>query len=1396
MTNQIRVFLSSTFVDFARERELVHAEVVPTLEAMCRHFGLSLELSDLRWGVTVKDIDQNRTATICLEEVDLCRQVSPELNFLLLLGDRVGSRFIPEQVSAHTLETLLAELARVVSPGSEAHILIERLRLLFPTYRMNRAGVLLRDDSPSAQALTKTFLQDPTAARLLTSFSCADPSVEELRRTLAYSLTHQEVFRSRALAQPDRNEGAIAIIRALDQPEELQHRMRVAVSRAFGVRAAELSAVKDKQGKFDSSYESDFVRCCTMLLGARIEAARERGSKSHHFAQIPSLERDLPHQIVCSHVQALETLRLWIWSDSGPCAAAISGGLGAGKTTTLRQAKSIIQSLVPNCRIVHLEVKSTPELQSLRNLAITLIVWASSSSLNEAKIEALLSCFVPDLLSQVIHELVGVESTDRLFVLIDDLDLVHDGGARAALSWLWLDAYSRKVLFTCGTRLVQELHESANVQLIPLNDLSATDSLCIAKEACKKHGAEWLDATWLAEASQTHSTPGYINTLVQAALQVDDSELEGWAMSGPTEFFRDFLNYLQESAPFSRSIYSLFLSLSACTEHGVAEREFLSICYNCNEIREELKEHFPLSPFASQVPPLVWHRLTRHFAPAIERVGRAGTIASHVRTEYVDMLIEDVGSVFLRSCKEQLAEHFLANLSKPTYRAALMLPNLLVSIQRDELLAQLVLAQPFMKVSVSYDLAETLIHAIARSQSHDGIVREIVQGAIAPNKRSAEEQSHWLLDLSVLTRGLGHYGEGANLAKHALEIRKSHLGNSHPLTVAAVHEATDCYLEAGEYAKAELLCKAALEAANQDHDLAPALLRIKNHLASALSYQKRYDEAETILRELMTLYENNGGEDRELCSVYNGLVVCSAKRCALGEARRYATNHFALTSKIYGERSLNAAIGLVNLGAILLEAKLHSEAVSIFERALRIYSGIRDLNHPWAMNAAVGYFSALSESARVPEAIEFLAVQLARITHFDDCAVWIQQTIRTILQVIDAKDATRFRSLLMPMNNHAAALPEKSWTGSLAARAAQKTAGVLGFKDEMAAKGLLVSGIFLWILAVLAATLRDLITRHEAKLHLRVLEDRLAAIFGIPTSFFSLQDKMKMAWQVFAGECVTRGDCERLLWELCPPPTPANLLTASEAQELKTPSINEMGQRADNLDESAGKVSDERGQSLILLAARSAAAGQYEKAIAAQTEAARIASELYGPDSRQYGIATVNVGALFFRASRYAEAFEHYRKGIIRALHDGASVDELSGSMKNMVTAGFKTQKFSETGHSFGIFAELVSPLPAAINFWFIASAALARTGDLAEAVDVFARALALHSEMSPQEGEAWLEPILIHAGGLSQQLDTSEKARIRSILRDLANTAKTKGWFESLRKTPRWMALQVALDL
>jgi tetratricopeptide (TPR) repeat protein len=114
------------------------------------------------------------------------------------------------------------------------------------------------------------------------------------------------------------------------------------------------------------------------------------------------------------------------------------------------------------------------------------------------------------------------------------------------------------------------------------------------------------------------------------------------------------------------------------------------------------------------------------------------------------------------------------------------------------------------------------------------------------------------------------------------------------------------------------------------------------------------------------------------------------------------------------------------------------------------------------------------------------------------------------------------------------------------------------------------------------------------------------------------------------------------------------LLAAYDAQGEAATSVGEMQRRADIVRASDSAISDERGHALILLAARAASAGDYDRAVSAQSEAAQIANRLYGADSAQHSIATVNLGAIFFRAGLWAEAFENYRRGVIAAVKGGA----------------------------------------------------------------------------------------------------------------------------------------------
>ncbi len=87
-TNELRVFISSTFRDLQEEREHLVKKIFPEIRALCRERGITFTEVDLRWGLTEEDVALGQVIRTCLDEVDKCRPY-----FIGITGERYG--FIP-----------------------------------------------------------------------------------------------------------------------------------------------------------------------------------------------------------------------------------------------------------------------------------------------------------------------------------------------------------------------------------------------------------------------------------------------------------------------------------------------------------------------------------------------------------------------------------------------------------------------------------------------------------------------------------------------------------------------------------------------------------------------------------------------------------------------------------------------------------------------------------------------------------------------------------------------------------------------------------------------------------------------------------------------------------------------------------------------------------------------------------------------------------------------------------------------------------------------------------------------------------------------------------------------------------------------------------------------------
>tara|TARA_R110002050_G_scaffold256984_1_gene396078 strand:- start:54 stop:470 length:417 start_codon:yes stop_codon:yes gene_type:complete len=80
-SSDVRIFLSSTFLDMVQERKAIQSMVLPYLQNLANERQIHLSLIDLRWGL---DNISSNSVSSCLEEVGKATY------FIGMFGDRYG----------------------------------------------------------------------------------------------------------------------------------------------------------------------------------------------------------------------------------------------------------------------------------------------------------------------------------------------------------------------------------------------------------------------------------------------------------------------------------------------------------------------------------------------------------------------------------------------------------------------------------------------------------------------------------------------------------------------------------------------------------------------------------------------------------------------------------------------------------------------------------------------------------------------------------------------------------------------------------------------------------------------------------------------------------------------------------------------------------------------------------------------------------------------------------------------------------------------------------------------------------------------------------------------------------------------------------------------------------
>ncbi len=140
-------------------------------------------------------------------------------------------------------------------------------------------------------------------------------------------------------------------------------------------------------------------------------------------------------------------------------------------------------------------------------------------------------------------------------------------------------------------------------------------------------------------------------------------------------------------------------------------------------------------------------------------------------------------------------------------------------------------------------------------------------------------------------------------------------------------------------------------------------------LGEALVAEKRFEEAESLLREALGIQERiYGSSHPHVANVLNELCIVALGRNRLQEAERCSSRVVEIYRAAYGNQHYRVALGLANLASVYLDKKEYARAEKSFREALELYKQVLPADHLYIGIAEVKLGRTLLREKRYSEA--------------------------------------------------------------------------------------------------------------------------------------------------------------------------------------------------------------------------------------------------------------------------------------------------------------------------------------------------------------------------------------------------------------------------------------------
>lgn len=589
-----RLFISSTFSDFLSERNLLNDEIFPVVDEYCQNRGYNFQLIDLRWGINTESALNQKTISICLDEVERCTTLSPRPNFLVMAGERYGWVPLPYQFTPDDYNDICANASY-----DEKNLLDE-----WYIYDSNEIGgcYYLKERTDEYVDDRVWFEKEKELRDIL--IRLVDLIDDESGRFNSYkmSATEHEIFAG-LFNKIEQSDSVIALFRTgfpdKDESQEMINNLKRRIEERLSSVGCQENIINLE---WDENYSHFFVERITNILLKNIKKEIDRLERIKDDQNLLEKEFRKNNQNLNIDKIKLETIQAYVDGNENKPLFVV-GESGSGKSTILsefvcRTEKNVFYSFFG------VGENSYSLLDSLRAIC--------NKIKKEIGVKADFNITKNNITEKINDLLYSIPAQEKIVVLLDGFDSFYDLGEihETVLPEVLPD--NVKLIVSIAEKSIYEKFYIKNSPILLIDKFDSEKSYKTVEQLLSYTNrciSNTEQIKCIKKSVENGATPLQIKLLSEIASGWYSGENVRELPNDVRKIAHIYITDMYKKYGHNKELLLCSMALIAISPYGITEDELLKLLFNFEQVKLYFQHEDRYNHSLNKLPFSVWSRM-------------------------------------------------------------------------------------------------------------------------------------------------------------------------------------------------------------------------------------------------------------------------------------------------------------------------------------------------------------------------------------------------------------------------------------------------------------------------------------------------------------------------------------------------------------------------------------------------------------------------------------------------------------------------------------------------------------------------------------------------------------------------------------------------------------------